>query len=179
MLISRWFHISFIINYCWWKKSCTTWHDWKLVVFLDIQHINWCRTFTTFWIQKNTGSGNNQPQNWLAGFLPTKRLQKSIHYYITYVCLTAFQLESTIWVAFGWKNLLRLTCSFTYFRLRYGSPSNLEQMHWTSSLNICKRVIQWVPANHSMVTSLIEATMIIFSYRIALGLFNKTSRKWA
>ena len=53
----------------------------------------------------------------------------------------------------------------------------------TDALNIILEHLQTCDtmssANHSMVTSLIEATMIIFSYRIALGLFNKTSRKWA
>ena len=102
------------------------------------------------------------------------------HPLLHYICVshcfpTRIHHLSGFWVGKPFETYIFLT----YFRLRYCSPSNLEQMHWTSSLNICKHVMQWVPANDSMTTSLIEATMIIFSYRIALGLFNKTSRKWA
>ena len=40
-------------QYCWWKKSCTTWHVWNPVnsgIFRYIWHINWCTFFpSTVW----------------------------------------------------------------------------------------------------------------------------------
>ncbi len=30
------------ITYCWWKKSCTTWHVWNPAIN-GIFNINWCR----------------------------------------------------------------------------------------------------------------------------------------
>ena len=34
---------AIISTYCWWKKSCSTWHVWNPVNNGFFFHINWCR----------------------------------------------------------------------------------------------------------------------------------------
>ena len=107
MLISRWFHISFIINYCWWKKSCITWHDWKVVFFWDIYHISWCRIFTTSWIQKKHRQWK-QPNAELVSRISSNQKNSQKHPLLHYICvshcfrtrinhLSGFWVEKPFW----------------------------------------------------------------------------------